>query len=497
MSDSIGHELIRTYVRRNAIILIAQILIAARGLVLAPLLVKTFGTGVYGTYVLLVGFTGFVFGISGFGAGYRFSRHAPSTEDLAWRRSLFCGALLFNLITVTAIAAALLLTHPLLEAMILKRRFPFPIGPVVLLLISQTVFHHITNYFRYTHRIRTYVLISTAAAYAFMAVVYLTARAGGYLDVGRIILLQTGSILLVAPIPIILAARELWFPGGILERYDLREDLRVGLPVVAMFVVDYALSNSDRLLLGVFHTVESVGAYNAAYVVGTAAIVVPKALGVAVPALLARAEDSSNRSEVSLLMSVSMRTVLLFSVPFVAGTVVYGWDVLALLMTDEVADMAYPATVAVAAAIVFYGLFTVRGFLLYVKQRTLALFAAAAAAAGLNVGLNVVLLPFYGNILVPALTTLAAYVVAYLIVRHATAKDDVPTLPPWFLIRVVAASASIVAFRPLVAASGSPGVLAACVIGSSLLCLGLLVAFGVIPKHVLSAVFPSRAGRDL
>ena len=386
MSDSIGHELIRTYVRRNAIILIAQILIAARGLVLAPLLVKTFGTGVYGTYVLLVGFTGFVFGISGFGAGYRFSRHAPSTEDLAWRRSLFCGALLFNLITVTAIAAALLLTHPLLEAMILKRRFAFPIGPVVLLLISQTVFHHITNYFRYTHRIRTYVLISTAAAYAFMAVIYLTARAGVYLDVGQIILLQTGSILLVAPIPIILAARELWFPGGILERYDLREDLRVGLPVVAMFVVDYALSNSDRLLLGVFHTVESVGAYNAAYVVGTAAIVVPKALGVAVPPLLARAEDSSNRSDVSLLMSVSMRTVLLFSVPFVAGTVVYGWDVLALLMTDEVADMAYPAAVAVAAAIVFYGLFTVHGFLLYVKQRTVALFGATAAAAGLNLG---------------------------------------------------------------------------------------------------------------
>ena len=488
MTGSIGGELIRQYARRNAVVLIAQILIAAKSLVLTPLLVKTFGTEVYGAYVLLVGFTGFMFGISGFGAGYRFSRHAPSTQDFAWRRSLFCGALLFNLITVTAIAAALLPTHPLLEAVLLKRRFPFPIGPVVLLLIAQTVLHHFTNYFRYTHRIRAYVLISTAAAYAFMAAIYLIGRTGGYLDISQIILLQAGSLVMIAPIAVIFAARELWFRGGILQGYDLRDDLRVGLPVVAMFVVDYALSNSDRLLVGMFDTMESVGAYSAAYVVGTAAIIVPKSLGVAVPALLARAEDSANPSDVSLLMSVSMRTVLLFSIPFVVGTAVYGWEVLALLTTDEVADLAYPATITLAAAIVFYGLFTARGFLLYVKQRTVALFRATAAAAGLNLALNIAVLPFYPNILVPAFTTLAAYVAADLIARHATAKDDVPRVPMSFLFRVIAASASIAAFRPFVAASGSSAVLLACVIASGLLYLGLLVAFGAIPRHGLSAV---------
>lgn len=487
----IGRELIRTYVRRNALVLISHVLTAARGFVLLPLLVKTFGADVYGTYGLLVGFTGFVLGISGFGSGYLFSRHAPSTHDLAWRRSLFCGPLIFNLITVAAMCAALLPTHPLLETVLLKRRFSFPVGPIVLLLISYTVFSHFTNYFRYTHRIRTYVFTTTAASYAFIAAIYLVERLHGSLGVGQIVLLQAVAIILVAPFPILFATRELWFSGRTLRRYHLRDDLRVGLPLVAMFVVDYALSNSDQLLLAMFGTVDSVGAYRAAYVVGTAAIMIPKSLGVAVPALLARAEDSTGATDVRSLLDVSARTVLLFTIPFAAGMVFYGREVLALFTTEEVADQSYPAGIAAAAAVVFYGLFRVRGFLLYLKKRTVALFAATAAAAGLNVALNVAILPFYPNIIVPALTTLAAYVAAYAIVRHATAKDDVPTIPAAFLIRVAGASAAIGAFRPFVSASPSPAVLVACVIGSGLLCLGLLIAFRAIPPQIFSAVFRS------
>ena len=488
MSGSIGGELIRTYVRRNAFVLIASTLIAARGAVLAPLLVKEFGVEVYGAYVLLVGFTGFLFGIAGLGAGYQFSRHAPSTGDSAWRRSLFIGALLFNLITVTVIAATLLPVHPLLEAVLLKGRFLFPVWPVMLLLGTQTVFHHFTSYFRYTHRVRAYVLSTATSAYAFMAAIFLIGRTSGNLDIGLIIVLHAGSMLVVTPFLVIHAARELRFPGGLTEHYDLRADLRFGLPVMAMFVVDYALSNSDRLLLGMFDTVATVGAYNVAYVVGSAAIIVPKSLGVAVPALLARAADSNKPSDVGRLLSVSLRTVLLFCIPFVSGTVVYGWEVLSLLTTDEIADLAYPATVAVAAAVVFYGLFTVRGFLLYVRQRTVALFVASAAAAGLNLALNIAVLTFYRSVLVPALTTLASYVVAFLIARHATARENVPGIPMSFLLRVIAASASIAAFRPLVVHSSSPALLVICVMGSGLLCVVLLVLLGAIPKHALVAV---------
>lgn len=487
----VGGELIRTYVRRNALVVSAHVLTAARGFVLLPLLVKTFGADVYGTYGLLIGFTGFVLGISGFGAGYLFSRHAPSTHDLTWRRSLFCGPLIFNLITVAAICATLLPTHPLLETVLLKGRFSFPVGPIVLLLFSQTVFGHFANYFRYTHRIRTYVITTTAASYAFIAAIYLIERVHGFLGVDQIVLVQAASIILVAPLPILLATREMWFSGRTLRRYHLRDDLRIGLPLVAMFVVDYALSNSDQVLMAMFGTVDSVGAYRAAYVVGTAAIMIPKSLGVAVPALLARAEDSTGATDVRSLMDVSARTVLLFTIPFAAGMAFYGRDVLALFTTEEVADQSYPAGVVAAAAIVFYGLFRVRGFLLYLKKRTVALFAATAAAAGLNLALNLAILPFYPNIVVPALTTLAAYVAAYAIARHATSKDDVPTIPAAFLIRVAGSSVAIGAFRPFVSASTSPAVLIACVIGSGLFCLGLLIAFRAIPPRIISAVLRS------
>lgn len=485
----IGPDLIRTYIRRNALVIAAHILTAGRAFLLLPLLVKTFGAGLYGTYALLVGFTGFVFGISGLGAGYLFSRHAPSTRDLAWRRSLFCGALSFHLVTVIALATLLLPMQPLLETVLLKSRFPFPAGPIVLLLVSQTVFGHFANYFRHTHRIRTYVLTTTAASYAFIAAIYVMERLRGSIGIDQIVLMHAASILVVTPIPVILAARELWFSGPVLRQYRLRADLRLGLPVVTMFVVDYALSNSDQLLLAMFGTVDAVGAYRAAYVIGTAAIMIPKSLGVAVPALLARAEDSTSAADVRGLLDVSARTVLLFTVPFAAGTIVYGWDVLALLTTADVADQGYPAAVAAAVAVVFYGLFRVRGFLLYVKKRTVALLAATAAAAGFNIALNAAILPFYPNVVVPAVTTLAAYALAYAIAVRATSSDDVPRVPTAFVLKVAGASVGIAAFRPLMLASTSPGMLVGCIAASGLLCIGLLIVFGAIPKkQALSAI---------
>lgn len=484
----IGRELIRTYVRRNALVIAAHVLTAGRAFLLLPLLVKTFGAGLYGTYALLVGFSGFVFGISGLGSGYLFSRHAPSTRDLAWRRSLFCGALMFHLVMVIAIAIMLLPLRPLLDTVLLKNRVAFPIGPVALLLVSQTVFGHFSNYFRHTHRVRTYVLITTAASYAFIAAIYLMERLHGPFGIDRIVLLHAASILVIAPIPIILAARELRFSGPIIRGYRLRADLRLGLPVVGMFVVDYALSNSDQLFLAMFATVDEVGAYRAAYVIGTAAIMIPKSLGVAVPALLARAEDSAGAPDVRGLMDVSARTVLLFTVPFAAGTMVYGWDVLALFTNEEVADQGYPAAVFAAVAIVFYGLFSVRGFLLYVKKRTAALLAATAAAAAFNVALNAAILPFYPNVVVPALTTLAAYALAYVITVRATSNEHVPRIPTAFIVKVVAASFGIAAFRPLLSPSGPPGVLVACIVASGLLCVTLLIAFRVVPKLAFSAL---------
>ena len=487
MTNSVARDLVRTYSRRNALVLGAHILIAVKGVVLVPLLVKTFGTEVYGTYVLLVGMVGFVFGISSCGAGYSFTRHAPSTDDRRWRAALFYGAVLFHLTAVVSMAVMLLLVHPLVETLLLKGRFPFPLWPVVLLLVVQTLLHHYSNYFRYTHRVRTYVLVTGANAYLFLAIIYLIVRMGGDLDVGQMILLQAGAAAVVVPLPIILATGELRLPRGLLKRYDLRADLRVGFPVVLMFVVVYTLSNSDRLVLALFAPVESVGAYNVAYLVGTLAIMVPNSLGVAVPALLARAADTAGPTEVARLMSISLRTVLLFSVPYVVGTVVYGRDVLALFTNEEIAHAAYPATIVAASSVIFYGLFTVRGFLLYVEQRTVTLFVVSASAAGVNLALNFAMLPFYPDILVPAATTLIAYLTAHVIARRQTAAG-VPGVSASFLIKVVAASGAIAVFRPLVTASGSAAVLVACVIGSGLLCVGLLILFRAIPLHVITAV---------
>ena len=486
LKEAWAPDLIRTYARRNALVLGGQIAVAVKGFLMVRLLVMAFGTEEYGIYVLLIGLVGFVLGISSLGAGYRFTRHAPSTDDRSVRRTLFYGAFLFNLVAVAALSAALLVTHPLLERLLLKGRFPFPIWPVVLFLVAQTLLHHYSNYFRHTHRVRVFVLMTTADAYLFMALVYLFARADGGLSAGRVLMLQAAVAAAVAAVPILLAAREMKYPHGLVERYDVRADLRLGLPVVAMFVVEYALSNSDRLVLAVFAPLESVGAYHVAYVLGTVAIMIPKALGVAVPALLARAADTAGPDQVRRLMSVSLRVVLVFTVPYAVGTAVYGWDVLALFTTRQIANAAYPATVAAAVAIVFYGLFTVRGFLLYVKQRTVALLVVSATAAGVNLVLNVALLPIYPSILVPALTTLAAYAVADAIARRATASDEGPKVPVSFLIRVGAASAGIAAFRPFVGASSSPVVVMACVAASGLLYLALLVAFGAVPRNVSS-----------
>jgi O-antigen/teichoic acid export membrane protein len=168
--------------------------------------------------------------------------------------------------------------------------------------------------------------------------------------------------------------------------------------------------------------VAAVGFYNPGYALGSLLALLPKIFGEVLPPLLYQAVDSGNESEARTMLDYSVKGFLLVAIPFCAGCALLGKPLLTILANAEVAQKGSLVAVIVALGTVFYGLELIIANLLFVQMRTAAIININAVAALLNLSLNLVLLYYFRNILVAALTTFFSYLVTFISIYRVAAR---------------------------------------------------------------------------
>ena len=221
------------------------------------------------------------------------------------------------------------------------------------------------------------------------------------------------AALMVATPLFVIILRELGLDAAFYDRPSFVTDLRLGVPLVLTNMVDFVLAASDRYLIALYLSVTDVGYYVPGYVLGSVIIFLPKAIGTAFPQLLSRAIDRGDEAEGQTMLNYTVKIFLLLAIPFVFGCAVLGQPILALLANEQVAARARLVAPIVALGTLFYGLSQLLANALFVKLNTRAMFQVNLVAGLSNLAANVVLLYFFRSILVAALTTLAAYVMAF------------------------------------------------------------------------------------
>lgn len=232
--------------------------------------------------------------------------------------------------------------------------------------------------------------------------------------------------------------------------------LRPAFAYGAAHALALASFNFDSLLLGFLGTAEDVGLYGAAYKPVVAGLAIPMAYFMGLYPTLARTW-SDGSTAFRELATKSLRLAASLALPLGVLGVVFAEDVLILLFSDAYAGAAQALQILSVSAVLVVLRGTYRRGLLAAGAVRLDL-RCAAAATGLNVVLNFVLIPLYG-IEGAAVATLASEV-AWLGMTTLFFKRAVVSLPLLpNLIRPLLATATLVGW--LLLSSSVPWVLRA------------------------------------
>lgn len=391
---------------------IVHILVYMQGIFLMPIIIKTVGISVYGTFALLTSVVGIVYGLSALGVGTKSYRYLPSAKTKEERGELFYPPFYFQLMMIVFISLLVLLFEKQILDFVSDDEILFSIYIIPLYLILYSLYVHSSNYLRYTSRIFYMNIHGLSFAYGHVFFILFYVYFIGKIDINVLFLSQAFVALIVSLPFLILLVKELNVKLIFFKLSELKEQIKIGFPLVLNFIVDFILAASDRFVLAYFIGAFAVGLYVPAYTLGALILLVPKAIGTVVPQLMSKSIDNGDFTQAKNLFTNSIKIFMIVTIPFVFGVYLIGYEALMLLANEEVAKEGMYIATIVAVGSLFYGFNLLMSQANMVDLKTGVIFKANVIAAFFNLISNIILLYFIQSIYIPAITTVVSFMIA-------------------------------------------------------------------------------------
>jgi len=165
----------------------------------------------------------------------------------------------------------------------------------------------------------------------------------------------------------------------------------------------------DVAVLGFLVTQEAVGAYEVAWRVGEAVILVSSTIAKTIFPQISAWKSENRTEEISRVLRQALTATMVLAVPAVLGTVVLVEEILELVFGTEYGVAALALVVLMGQKLV-QSVYNVFGYALQAIDRPDLSAAATVVSIAMNIGLNVVLIFRFG-LVGAALATTIAYVV--------------------------------------------------------------------------------------
>lgn len=386
---------------------------------LLPLFTRYLAPEDYGVMAMLALVTVFCGGLFSLGAGNALPVCYFAEPDEARRPSMVWSTTALLLANVAVWCTVGALAAPVISRLLFET--PSRRGLVVLVLLAlglNTVALPLSLSLRIAQRARAFVLVSlasaaTTAACSVLAVVVLGRGVRGMLEAS-----VAGAAVLLVLTAAVAAPR---LPFGVSTR-NVRDVLRVGAPSIAGVGAFFVLDFADRALLKRMVGLGELGIYSVGYSMGMMMVVlVDGAFGSAWPPFFAAFVN--RQEEACRLFGRVFRYCLLGYGTVALGFFLFARPVVALLTAPEF-HPAFTVVGIVASAYMLKVCYLVLLPGLYFHRKLHLQAGIEWVAAGVNVGLNLLLIPLLAKE-GAALATLGAYL-SLTVLAFAVARRYLP-----------------------------------------------------------------------
>jgi O-antigen/teichoic acid export membrane protein len=394
-----------------------------KGIILMPIIIKTVGVTIYGGFALLSSILGIIFGVSSFGTGFKAKRFLPSTENMLDRRNLFYPQFFFGLSSTILFSVFLLVFEEVINKYLFKNEIEYASLIISVFMVAYFLYSQGSDYFRYTSRVHYMTVVGIVFPYVHIVLILLTFYFFHFININVLFLSQAiAAIMIVIPCFWIIL-KEISIRFSFYTIKSLVSDIKLGFPMVITFILDFILGGSDRYFIALYLTVSDVGYYTPGYVLGSFIILLPKAMGGALPQLMSKAVDKKDEQEAHTMLNYAIRIFVLAAIPFVIGCIVLSGPILSLIANKEVALNARWISPVVALGMLFYGLNLILTNVLYVHLKMNNILKINFMTATFSLLSNAILFNYFGSIMVAAITNLLSYLLTFLFMSHLVREE--------------------------------------------------------------------------
>ncbi len=393
-----------TFGRQVGYVITANIAILLLGFVQLPIITKGLGANLYGTWSLISVTVSLIVPFAMLGFSMSIVRFLAAEKDKNTIREDFFSACSIVFISGIVFSLLLFFLSDLLAVSIFKdvnSSSYIKLGSVLILLNS--LYLVLLAFFRMRRKLGLYNILNLSQ-HGLQVGLIVVAILLGY-RLGGVITSFIISGILVIVISLFIIFRQTGFQ---LPRFShVKSYLKWGIPLTPNAAILWIINVSDRYMVSYFLGVATAGVYSAAYSIGHYASFALAPLGIVLYATVSKTYDEGNRDEAGNYLKYSLKYLMMIAIPAAFGLSILAKPLLRILTTPE---FVTGSTVVpwVAFGAVLFCFYQICVYIIHLVGKTHITVRLLGISAGLNIGLNLLLIPRMG-ILGAAIATLIAY----------------------------------------------------------------------------------------
>jgi len=367
--------------------------VAIRGLVFLPIIAKNFGTTEYSIWSQIITTSALLFPVLSLGLESACVRYIAGEDREQARRSLTTVLLSILIVTTGLLAFAFEFREQLAVAVFGSADAVSYVPFLLLYVLATTIFQVLLGFYRAMNEVKIHSLFRLGQLIVDISVA-----------VGLVVLLSgplswllSGVIAVQILLALIVLGHQL-LRGKFTAQIDARsfgKYLRYGVPLIPDSFLLWVLNFSDRFVVVHFMSLEAAGVYASAYRFGQMPRLLLSSLSFVLLPQISAMWERGERARVKLWIEHSIKYYLFAVIPAVLLLYHFGPVALEWLSTPEFA-VSQLLFLYVSFGLLLVGVYELYVFVIYMNEKTWILPLTSVVAAGLNVGLNVWLVPIIG-----------------------------------------------------------------------------------------------------
>lgn len=427
------------------------IVTSLKAVVLIPIITNLLGADSYGLWVSIFAFISLIAGTGGIHLHGSLIRFSAGDEEL----QTYSDILLFSTVLAVVLSVAIFSLGTLIDiSSLLGSEAPdqawLVLGSALLILTTISLQINI-NFPRSEGMVKVYELLRIGRTIVETVTLVVIFGLGGTILAGILGLAGVGIAMNVALVATILVKYDVPKP----DISNFVTYATYGVPMVPAALSNRLMSHADKYLILYMISPTAVGIYAVANTICSSLTDFTTILNPTLYPSVSEAWDQRNLDELRELYTLVFRYYSIMAIPALFGVVYLAYDIILVFSTSQIAAEGSILVPILASGYILRGYDNPLEYILTSTKDTRLVARATMISAGLNVGLNVVLILSYG-IIGAAVGTMISHVVAfYLIYRYSTERFQFD-LPLSSIVRAVLAGLVMVAMLHSIPFSLSP-----------------------------------------